>query len=40
MGLARNLSKEVGYREVVQFERFGFCIRDSGENLEFIYCHD
>jgi hypothetical protein len=24
----------------VQFERFGFCIRDSGESLEFIYCHD
>jgi glutamyl-tRNA synthetase len=39
-GLGEKSVKEVGYREVVQFERFGFCIRDSGENLEFIYCHD
>jgi hypothetical protein len=40
MGLARNLSKKSATVMIVQFERFGFCIRDSGENLEFIYCHD
>ena len=39
-GLGEKAVLEVGYQEVVQFERFGFCIRDSREKPEFIYCHD
>ncbi|HID05447.1 MAG TPA: glutamate--tRNA ligase, partial [Aigarchaeota archaeon] len=39
-GVAERSVETVRYDEVVQFERFGFCRRDSGEELKFIYAHD
>jgi glutamyl-tRNA synthetase len=44
MGFVRGLGEaaveDIGLGEVVQFERFGFCRRDSGESLLFIFCHE
>ena len=39
-GFAEKSAETICYDEVVQFERFGFCRRDSETELRFIYAHD